>query len=978
MSGPVPGGSGPKSYVRQVVRAEGGFAYGVIGADIHVFGDGRPVYVLRRWAGAPSADPEWLLELPSRMLSARHEVVPFTGRERDVTALRTWRDTSRRFAARWVHGPGGQGKSRLAARLGAESCAEGWLVTVAVHGSGTVLPPPGSQDLRAEGAIGVLLIVDYADHWPLPDLAWLFSNALFHRPGLPARILLLARDATGWPAVRATLADVEAATSRQVLEPLADDGEEGGDRAAMFRAARDAFADRYGLPAPRAIGPPVALAEPEFGLTLTVHMAALAAVDARRTGRRPPADAAGLTTYLLDREQRHWARLADAPGHVTPPAVMNRAVFAAALTGAVERRTGTAAVNSLRLPLPTETVLADHGACYPPADPALPTVLEPLTPDRLAEEFVALTLPGHPADYPAHDWAPAALDALLPQTDAAPAAPWLSRAMTVLTSAAGRWPHVRQQHLYPLLRKAPWLAVAAGGAPLGALVALDDIDVDLLEAVEAYLPRRDDPVLDPAAAALAVRLAEHRMAATEDPAEHAAVQLNLGSNLSGAGRYDESLAAVERAVALYEGAARADPQRYEPDLARALNNLARELDREGRGDEALRAIESALAIRRRRLRPGRDSDTADLALSLSNYAIRMQRAGRRVEALRADGESLTLYAQVAADRPGRYDHDLTATLVNIGSSLNSALRVDAALAATRRAVAVLRPRAHDAPAAHEGLLAQGLTNLAAMLASAGRGKEIIIARVISSGGVPGDDLLRLRGWRTEALAAATQAVEIRRRGARANPAALDADLAGALRSLAQVQEAVGLRDEARVTGHEADGLERSMDPRRQPWTAPEVVEHGTWHAAEEVLIGLYRHLAATEVTVHGPDLMVLLRAAHRGGSREGSRDLAYLAEALEVGRRLADADPVTYEPVHLYEMRQFAWELWWAGRREEAVEALEQAVELARDLATEAPATHRDHFVRYAEDLVTWLKAVGRRRDARTVRRAARRAAREP
>ncbi|MFJ6793860.1 tetratricopeptide repeat protein [Streptomyces sp. NPDC091268] len=978
MSGPVPDGSGPASFARQVVRAEGGFAYGVIGADIHVFGDGRPVYVLRRWEGPPAADPDWLLELPSRMLSARHEVVPFTGREDDVTALRTWRDTPRRLAARWLHGPGGQGKSRLAAQLGAESRAEGWLVVVAVHGSGTVLPPPGSQDLRAEDAVGVLVIVDYADHWPLPDLAWLCSNALLHRPGLPARLLLLARDATGWPAVRATLADVEAATSRQVLEPLADDGEEGGDRAAMFRAARDAFAGRYGLPAPREVGPPVALAEPEFGLTLTVHMAALAAVDARRTGRRPPADAAGLTTYLLDREQRHWARLADAPGHETPPAVMNRAVFAAALTGAVERRTGTAAVDSLRLPLPTDIVLADHAACYPPADPARPAVLEPLTPDRLAEEFVALTLPGHLADYPAYDWAPAALDALLPHTGGAPAAPWLSRAMTVLTSAAGRWPHVGRQHLYPMLRRAPWLAVAAGGAPLGALVTLDDIDVDLLEAVESCLPRRDDAVLDPAAAVLAVRLAEHRMAATGDPAAHAAVQLDLGWSLAGAGRYDESLAAVERSVALYEQVARADPERYEPDLARALNNLTTELDREGRGDEALHAIESALAIRRRRLRPGHDSDTADLALSLSNYAIRLRRAGRRFEALRADGESLTLYAQVAADRPGRYDRDLAVTLVNIGSCLNSVLQVDAALAATRRAIAILRPRARDAPAAYEGMLAQGLTHLASMLAGAGRTNEVIVARVISEGGVPDDDLLRWRGWRTEALAAATEAVEIRRRGARANPAALDADLAGALRSLAQVQEAVGLRDEARVTGHEADGLERSIDPRRQAWAPPELREHGAGRVVDEVLLGLYRHLAATEVTVHGPHLMLLLRAAHRNGQREGSQDLAYLAEVLEVSRRLADADPVTYEPGHLYEMRQFAWELWWAGRREEAVEALEQAVELARALATEDPGTHRDHFVRYTDDLATWLKAVGRRRDARTARRAARRQAGKP
>ena len=33
------------------------------------------------------------------------------------------------------------------------------------------------------------------------------------------------------------------------------------------------------------------------------------------------------------------------------------------------------------------------------------TVLEPLCPDRVAEDFVALTVPGHAADYPAQAWA---------------------------------------------------------------------------------------------------------------------------------------------------------------------------------------------------------------------------------------------------------------------------------------------------------------------------------------------------------------------------------------------------------------------------------------------------------------------------------------------------------------------------------------------------------------------------------------------
>ncbi|GGJ90499.1 hypothetical protein GCM10011583_22390 [Streptomyces camponoticapitis] len=991
MSGPAPNGPDPGPLARQVVRAEGGFAYGAIGADIHVFGDGRPVYVLRNWQGAPVSDPEWLRELPSRMLSARHEVVPFTGREHDLGELRGWRDAPRRLSARWLHGPGGQGKSRLAARLAAESAAAGWLVVTAVHGPGTVLPPPGSQDLRAGDTAGVLLIVDYADHWPLPDLAWLLSNALLHHDALPARVLLLARDITMWPAVRATLADVQAATSRQTLEPLAGEGEGEGegepgrdDRTGMFRAARDAFAARYGLAAPDTVGPPVPLAGPEFGLTLTVHMAALAAVDAHRAGRHPPGDAAGLTTYLLDREQRHWARLSDTPGRRTPPAVMNRAVFAAALTGAVERPTGTMAVNSLGLPLPAETVLADHAVCYPPAEPSEPgdfsdpegpadltrgTVLEPLTPDRLAEDFVALTLPGHLADYPAYDWAPTALNALLPHTDRVSPPPWLPRALTVLASGAARWPHLATLHLYPLLREAPWLAVAAGGAALGTVVSLDDIDIGLLERINAHIPRRDDADLDPAAAVLAVRLAEHSLAMTDDPAEQAVIHLNLGWSLGGAGRYDESLAAQERAVALYRGLARTEPAVHEADLARALNNYAGSLRRERRYDEAVRAMESAVELRRRRLRPGHGSDIADLALSLSNYSNNLGRVGRWLEALTADAEALELYAGLAAARPGEYGHGLAITLLNFGSTLGSALRLDAALAATRRAVDVLRSLARSEPAAHEGGLAQALSNQAQMLVTIGKPQEDLVRDHRLP---PSEDLFRMSGWRGEALEAAAEAVEILRRRARANPAALDADLAAGLQALSTVQRAIGMPEEARTTAREAGVFEERSEPRRRVHRAPEDMEYGrgTHDVADDAVIVLYRHLCVTELTVHGPELALLLRSRARLGP---APDLDTLAEALEIHLRLADADPVAHEPAYLVELKQFGWELWWAGRRSEAVETMEQALDLVRALATENREEYGEQLLWAADALATMLKGVGRRRDAREVRRAARR-----
>ncbi|MFE6848324.1 hypothetical protein [Streptomyces sp. NPDC057686] len=114
-------------FVQNVV-AVNGFAYGAMGADIHVHvGSGLPLYLLGNWQDGPNTDPQWLRELPSRMLNARRAVVPFTGRQDELEDLRQWRDSGgRRLEVRWLYGPGGQGKTRLAARFAAQSARAGW------------------------------------------------------------------------------------------------------------------------------------------------------------------------------------------------------------------------------------------------------------------------------------------------------------------------------------------------------------------------------------------------------------------------------------------------------------------------------------------------------------------------------------------------------------------------------------------------------------------------------------------------------------------------------------------------------------------------------------------------------------------------------------------------------------------------------------------------------------------------------------
>ncbi|WP_445525312.1 hypothetical protein [Streptomyces cyslabdanicus] len=772
---------------RQVIRVENGFGYGVVGADLHVFPDRGPIYLLSEYgpASVPAGqDAAWLTAQPSRLLNARFQVVDFTGRDRERTALAAWRDGGGpRLSATWLHGPGGQGKTRLAAQFAADSAAAGWKVVTAAHGSGTIQSPPGSQDLRIDGASGLLLIVDYADRWPLSHLTWLFSNQLLHR-SLPTRVLLLARSVAPWPAVRSALEEAGAGTGDSALPPLDERGGELEERRAMFAVARDRFAACYGLADATAIEPPDHLSGPDFGLVLALHMAALVAVDAHTRGSRPPKDMAGLSAYLLDRERRHWTRLhenrLEGLDYATAPSVMGHVVFTAALTGATSYADGTALLNALSLEHPGR-LLADHTTCYPAQEPG--AVLEPLYPDRLAEDFLALSLPGHEATgYPAAPWAADTVGVLTARDGEGAPPGYAARALTFLASAAAphRWPHT-VRHLEAVLRGDPALALAAGGAALSALAAVD-LDPAVLEAIDAHLPQHGQVDLDAGIDALTRRLTGHRLAATDDPAEHARLHQNLGFRMTRAGHREDAVAATEQAVGILRRLAAADPAVYEPELATALAQLSECAVRADRTWASRRAAEEAVGIFRGLAATDPAAYEPGLALSLSHLGHGMSQERRQEEALSTVQRAMGIFQRLAVIDPAVYEpglamtlaqaavcswrlrrwadaltsaersveiirrrvaagpvspasgftrsmtveeSDLAVALGNLGFFLWGARRRDDALAALREAAGIERRLAAVHPAAHEPSLAGTLTNLGTYLALSGHGAEAL-------------------------------------------------------------------------------------------------------------------------------------------------------------------------------------------------------------------------------------------------------------
>ncbi|MGH3846951.1 MAG: tetratricopeptide repeat protein, partial [Pseudonocardiaceae bacterium] len=299
-------------------------------------------------------------------------------------------------------------------------------------------------------------------------------------------------------------------------------------------------------------------------------MKALVDVDATARGLTPPSgrDQAGLSSYLLDREHDYWrAAHQHGAGPVrTSELGMCRTVYTATLTRALSHRDGVNALTRANISeattQPISQVLTDHAALYPPADPG--TVLEPLYPDRLGEDFLALTTPGQTDtdDTCIKPWATTLPAQLLITDDADDPPPTYARAaITVLIEATRRWPHLAERQLYPLLRQRPRLALTAGGTALARLAELQHPGIlEVLQAIEPHLPAAQHVDLDTGIAALTTRLATHRLATTTDPAERARVHTVHGWRLNLAGQYDLALDVSTKAIQTYQELLAGDSQ----------------------------------------------------------------------------------------------------------------------------------------------------------------------------------------------------------------------------------------------------------------------------------------------------------------------------------------------------------------------------------------------------------------------------------
>lgn len=919
----------------------------VAGRDQHFYGFDQPAFIVE---AAPDRQPPVLADLvalrtqPSKLLNASRQVIAFTGRTGELEALQAWRDGPQRQGAWLIHAAGGQGKTRLADRAAQQATAAGWTVGYARHRRDI----PGGEPLIVTDE-RLLIVVDYAERWPQHDLHSLLRRYAGHTG--PLRVLLLARSMSWWPAADAECDDLGIATREPLLlPPLAED--ESGRRQ-LFDAACQRFAEIYQIADPVELTPAGRLSDPIYALTLGLHMAALAAVDAYAGSGDPPSSSADLSRYLLNRERRYWLQL-HGEQHQQAAA---RSVFVATLTGPLPHADGTALLEHTGLPHAAGTsaqqLLDAHARCYPPTAPD--TVLEPLYPDRLAEDFIALTLPerqptGHTDTWAAHLITTARQDGerlgyrpgpLFARDTHRRLAAHTSRALIVLAAAATRHEHVAER-LRILLAADPGLAVDTGGAAL--LAVTPHLDAALARSISDHLP--DEHVdLAPAAAALTERLT-CLTAATAAPEDRARDLSELALRLSRAGRRDEAVAPAEQAVALYRQLADADPRTYLPNLAASLHNLGKFLTDRGRRDDGLAQIVKAVALYRRLV----DIDPAALpllAMSLNSAGVALAELGRDQEAVAPTVEAVAIQRRLIDADPSAGLSGLAQSLANLGIRLSHQGHKPDALEATREAVELYRRLVDINPAAHLPGLANSLNGLGTRLSELGRQEE--------------------------ALDPATEAVELYRRLVDTNLAAHLPDLAWSLNTLGNRLSALGRQEEALGPTTEAVELYRRLvdvNPAAHlpdlasaltnlGATLTEVGEHARALRSTEEAVAAYRRLAESRPAAHLSSLAVSLsnRGVLLAELGQHSQAMEPTSEALEIRRGLAESNPGAYLPDLAASLHNAGGRLSELGRHRQALDHVEQAAAIYQRLAETNPDAYHpglaDCLESYARICVT-------------------------
>ncbi|RKS04950.1 tetratricopeptide (TPR) repeat protein [Nocardiopsis sp. Huas11] len=677
---------------------------------------------------------------PAALLEAHRQVVAFHGRDETMRTLLDWCNSEEPLTAMVVHGPGGQGKTRLAHELTTrlarpDTQGRRWAI-LWLTGSAT----PDALDPVQDTTAPLLVVVDYAETRTTQLIRLL---QLCDRPPghAPVRLLLLVRTVGEWwdqvnTATGYLLADIAQQLPLPSLAPRVV------ARTQEYRTALGHLASA--LPAARTPHPAdwdqVAdgLADPdlsgaEWETVLSVHMRALAdLLDATQHSTAITSDSA-VEGRVLAHEFRYWNQTATAYGlddsdlaqplrdvlalvFALTPADVEEADELLGSTAVLEGQT-TARKHQIRLWV---------SGLYPTDGEQMWGHLQP---DRLLEYFLGQRLQRDPALFDPHLDTITTADAerlvtLYARAAAHPALPSVGGHLTTLCAR------------HPLALGPATIAVATQSEDPSPLVeALDQItahpktDTRTLERLQDSLP-----VFSNCLAGWAVRLnnqlvtnlrMEGKLNPNEALASLARSLNNLSIRLIDLGKQEAALQVINEAVELYRVLSKKLPHTYLPSLALSLNNQSKVLGEMGNYQQALDAITQAVGHYRTLSKRQPSPHLSDFAMSLNNQSVAMSDLGYHEEALEAITLAVDIRRELAHHKPDIFLNDLATSLNNQANRLAALRRHEEALEAITLAVDIRRGLAHHKPDIFLSDLATSLNNQANRLGKVGRHREAV-------------------------------------------------------------------------------------------------------------------------------------------------------------------------------------------------------------------------------------------------------------
>ena len=227
---------------------------------------------------AALALPPMRADSPASLLRA--DIAPMRFRDRpEIEALFAWAESGGPVSVRLLHGPGGQGKTRLARHVAAKLAANGW-ATLLISDTA----PLEQMTILKSAIVPTFIVVDYAESraYQLGTLAGIIMNAEER-----VRVLLLARTPGSWQARLATISAYATIFSNAPGSGLGSlETEVSGRQEAWMEAVEslavhlsrlEGYQDVSWLQISKQLTPP-ALNSERYGTILAVQEDALAAI----------------------------------------------------------------------------------------------------------------------------------------------------------------------------------------------------------------------------------------------------------------------------------------------------------------------------------------------------------------------------------------------------------------------------------------------------------------------------------------------------------------------------------------------------------------------------------------------------------------------------------------------------------------------------------------------------------------------------